>query len=125
MRFTMVQMEEAMEATFAELRQLRIAGQHEYAHDKDSAFANFERVGAELDIDPIKVALCYALKHKDGICAWAKGHISQREDVSGRINDLIVYLCLIKEMFRMRQLDDTCDAARQRIEKSQKVQGTA
>ena len=35
------------------------------------------------------------MKHIDGINAWVKGHESQREDVTGRIKDAIVYLCLL------------------------------
>jgi len=35
------------------------------------------------------------LKHIDGICAYVKGHKSQRENVRGRMTDVIVYLCLL------------------------------
>jgi len=35
------------------------------------------------------------LKHIDGICSFVEGHKSQREDVRGRITDVIVYLCLL------------------------------
>ena len=39
--------------------------------------------------------MVYLMKHMDGINAWIKGHKSQREDVTGRIKDAIVYLCLL------------------------------
>ena len=39
--------------------------------------------------------MVYLMKHIDGINAWVKGHKSQREDVTGRIKDAIVYLCLL------------------------------
>ena len=39
--------------------------------------------------------LVYLLKHIDGICSYVKGHKSQREDVRGRMTDVIVYICLL------------------------------
>jgi|TARA_B100000519_G_C14060467_1_gene351832 hypothetical protein len=74
---------------------VRAAGQKEYARKQNNAFANFERVAENLDIDRKEVLLVYLLKHIDGICAYVKGHKSQREDVRGRITDVIVYLCLL------------------------------
>ena len=74
---------------------MRAAGQKEYARKQNNAFANFERVAENLDIDKKEVLLVYLLKHIDGICAHVKGHKSQREDVRGRITDVIVYLCLL------------------------------
>ena len=74
---------------------MRAAGQKEYARKSNNAFANFERVGENLGIDRKEVLLVYLLKHIDGICSYAKGHKSQREDVRGRITDVIVYLCLL------------------------------
>ena len=74
---------------------MRAAGQKEYARKSDNAFANFERVGDNLDLNKKEVLLVYMLKHVDGVCSYVKGHKSQREDVRGRITDLIVYLCLL------------------------------
>ena len=42
--------------------------------------------------------MIYLMKHIDGICSWINGHKSQREDVTGRITDCIVYLCLLYGM---------------------------
>ena len=42
--------------------------------------------------------MIYLMKHIDGICSWINGHKSQREDVTGRIIDCIVYLCLLYGM---------------------------
>ena len=81
-----------------EIMALRSAGQKEYAHDDSSPFANFERGAADMGIDRKQVLWCYAMKHKDGIAAFLKGHTSQREDVRGRINDLITYLLLLYTM---------------------------
>ena len=35
------------------------------------------------------------MKHIDGILAFINGHKSQREDVRGRLTDVIVYLTLL------------------------------
>ena len=78
-----------------ELKRTRDAGQKEYAHSEDNVFANFERVAANLNISREQALMVYLLKHVDGINAWVKGHKSQREDVTGRIKDAIVYLCLL------------------------------
>ena len=90
-----------MDKVFSEeINALREDGQKEYARgdENTSAFANFERVAADLDIPREKVLWVYAMKHKDGIASHLNGHTSQREDVRGRINDLIVYLFLLRGM---------------------------
>lgn len=74
---------------------MRGAGQKEYARKSNNAFANFERVGKNLELSREDVLLVYLLKHIDGICSFVKGHKSQREDIRGRITDAIVYLCLL------------------------------
>lgn len=85
-----------MERKCAVLIDLSRAAQKEYAHgEEDNCFNNFIRVGVEVDTHPMKVLWVYAMKHKDGIAAWLKGHKSQREDVTGRIKDLIVYLFIL------------------------------
>lgn len=91
-------MAEVMTNVFDECQDLRNAGQDEYAHDQSNAFANFERVASFLDIPREKVLLVYAIKHLDGICSYVDGHQSQREDVRGRINDLCVYMTLLRGM---------------------------
>ncbi len=74
---------------------MREAGQKEYARKQNNAFANFERIAENLSLDKQEVLMVYMLKHVDGVCAYIKGHRSQREDVRGRITDIIVYLCLL------------------------------
>lgn len=82
-----------------EIMALRKAGQSEYAHGlEDDAFNNFKRVAADLNLDMKEVLWIYARKHIDGIIAHIAGHHSQRENVRGRINDLIVYLFLLRGM---------------------------
>jgi hypothetical protein len=91
-------MQDVMEAVFAECRELRKAGQKEYAHADENAFANFEDDSREAGVSRETVLSIFANKHWRGIRAWIKGHKSQREDVRGRINDMIVYLCLLRGM---------------------------
>src|SRR5690606_21368639 len=57
-----------------------------------------EKLSRELGISREAVLWTYAMKHKDGIASWLRGHRSQREDVRGRIADLMVYLCLLWAM---------------------------
>jgi predicted AAA+ superfamily ATPase len=78
-----------------EVKATRDDGQKEYAHTEDDVFANFQRVASSLDISKEKALMVYLMKHMDGINAYIKGHKSQRENVTGRIKDAIVYLCLL------------------------------
>lgn len=94
---TQMQMKILINEIFKEIQSTREAGQQEYARKSNNAFANFERIADNLKLDRKEVLAVYLLKHIDGICAYIKGHISQREDVTGRITDVIVYLCLLWE----------------------------
>ena len=84
-----------MNAIIKEVTLTRDEGQKEYAHDEKDVFANFNRVANLLEEDRKKVLMTYMLKHIDGIAAYVKGHKSQREDVTGRITDCMVYLMLL------------------------------
>lgn len=96
---------ELMAAVFKEeIMWTREQGQKEYAHADDNAFDNFDRLASELGISPEQVLWVYAMKHKDGIAAYINGHRSQRESVTGRINDLIVYLFLLRGMVEREEL---------------------
>jgi len=94
----MSEMQGVMADVFEECNQLRGAGQKEYAHNEDNSFANFERAADDLGLDRKKVLWVFAMKHRDGIASYLQGHTSQRENVRGRINDLIVYMCLLRGM---------------------------
>ena len=88
-------MEKLITQIFKEIQTVRAAGQKEYARNLNNAFANFERIGENLNLSREKVLLVYLLKHIDGITSHVDGNFSQREDVRGRITDAIVYLCLL------------------------------
>lgn len=87
--------QELMNRIFKELQETREAGQKEYAHDSENAFRNFESLSTELKISREQVLWVYVKKHLDGIVSWINGHKSQREDVRGRIKDVMVYLVLL------------------------------
>lgn len=87
-----------MAETFKRLQALREAGQQEYAHADENAFANFDRVAEQLKMDRKKVLWTYLFKHLDGIVSYINGHKSQRESVHGRIDDAHVYLELLRGM---------------------------
>ena len=89
------EMHKLMNAIMEEVISVRDEGQKEYAHDDKDVFANFNRVANLLEEDRKKVLMTYMLKHVDGIAAYVKGHKSQREDVTGRITDCMVYLMLL------------------------------
>jgi len=94
------QMHELMDTILKEVVMTRDSGQKEYAHNNNDVFANFNRVAHLLEEDRKKVLMTYMLKHIDGIAAYVKGHKSQREDVTGRITDCIVYLTLLWGMIK-------------------------
>ena len=84
-----------IERIFKEVLRVRDAGQTEYARNRSNVFANFERVATFTGISREKALLTYMIKHIDGLCAYADGHRSQREDVRGRLTDIIVYCLLL------------------------------
>ena len=43
------------------------------------------------------------MKHIDGIASHIKGHVSQRENVKGRLTDAIVYLCILWGMIESKE----------------------
>jgi hypothetical protein len=95
---TRAEVAELMDFIFAECKGTREAGQKEYAHDDSNALANFDDDAERLGIDRKIAWSVFANKHWRGVHAHIKGHKSQREDVRGRIKDLIVYLVLLWAM---------------------------
>jgi hypothetical protein len=87
-----------MDQVFAECQMLRNSGQKEYAHEVENALRNFEQTGRDLELPREKILWIFTKKHSDGVLAWINGHRSQRENVRGRINDMIVYLVLLRCM---------------------------
>lgn len=97
---------EVMDQVILEIQSLREAGQKEYAHRDEDAMRNFITQGKRYNLPPEKVLMLMADKHHDGIVAFINGHRSQRESVTGRINDMIVYLILLRAMIDMWDLEE-------------------
>ena len=91
---TRKQMMEQMSELFLKCTDTHSKGQKEYAKE-DNAFKNFESVAEKLDLGKDKVILTYLLKHIDGICSYVNGVKEQRDSISGRIQDAIIYLALL------------------------------
>lgn len=85
------------EKTINEILATSKSGQKEYALNEE-AFDNFNRLAADLRMDRKAVLFVYMKKHIDGIVSYINGHKSQREDVRGRIKDVIVYCMLLWAM---------------------------
>lgn len=103
-----IDVEAIMNEVFKECHGLRIAGQAEYAHSNTNALANFERVAERTGISRESVLFVYMQKHIDGIASYVQGYESQRESVTDRINDAIVYLVLLRCMVHDKEtpIDD-------------------
>ena len=95
---TQKKMENLIKKIFKQIQKTREAGQKEYARKQSNAFANFERVADYIGSSKEKVLMTYVYKHIDGIMAYINGHTSQREDVRGRIKDIMVYMTLLWAM---------------------------
>ena len=87
---TQSHMRKFMDNIWSTVINMRDEGQKEYAHTDKNVFANFERTGKLLGVEREKILMTFLLKHIDGIAAYANGHKSQREDITGRITDAIV-----------------------------------
>ncbi len=73
-------------------------------------FVNFNSVGKSLGLFPEMVLMVLASKHWGSVLDYAKdlekGKKRERtEPIEAKIDDLIVYLCLLKAMIEARQLD--------------------
>jgi len=91
-------MQKVVRRQLKQVLKIRDAGQKEYARTENNVFANFERVSSFTGVTREQALMTYLLKHIDGIMAHVNGHESQREDVSGRVTDAIVYLLLLQGM---------------------------
>lgn len=99
-------MAKVMDVVIMQMHEFRSAGQKEYARTENNAFGNFERVAERLKISREKVLLVYMEKHIDGIHSYCDGHISQRENVRGRILEAIIYLTLLYGMVEESEKQD-------------------
>lgn len=95
-----------MDEVFEKLKQLAATKGAEYAHG-DNRLDNFVRNAKDLDLEPEVVWRVYAAKHWDAITTYVKDIIVgnnrvRSESIEGRIDDLMVYLLLLRGMVAAR-----------------------
>lgn len=88
-----------------EVKETRDCGQKEYAKE-GNVFEDFHQTSTLLGVSPFVTLYTFLNKHMRGIASWIKGHQSQREDVTGRIKDAIVYLFLLWAMIEEERMID-------------------
>ena len=90
----------------SEVKSTRDAGQDEYASPSD-VFDDFVKTAELTGTTPGMVLYTFLNKHMRGIGAFIRGRDSQREHVSGRIKDAIVYLMLLWAMVEEEESKET------------------
>lgn len=98
---TQDQLISSMAFLFEEELALMKQGNDEYAGGAN-AFGNFQRLADQLGLEPEVILMVYAVKHLDGIMSYVNGYDSQRENVTGRIKDLRVYLAILNAMIHAK-----------------------
>jgi hypothetical protein len=98
-----------MENTFTKMRELGKKKGGEYSGD-DDRLANFRHNAETLGVPMETVWAVYAAKHWDALMQYIKDErVGKRRDrmepISGRVDDLLVYLMLFKAMLQERELD--------------------
>ena len=92
-----------IDSILGRVKTMHTEGQKEYAMNKDNVFANFERIANQTGNSKEMVLWIYLMKHIDGIASHIKGHVSQRENVKGRLTDAVVYLCILWGMIESKE----------------------
>ena len=95
------------EKTFSTIRELAKKKGGEYSGD-DDRLANFRRNAETLGVPMETVWAVYAAKHWDALMQFVKdehaGKQRERmEPISGRVDDLLVYLMLFKAMLQEKE----------------------
>ena len=101
--------------TIKKIKELGVLKGGEYAGD-DDRLANFRRNGVDQDLPMATGWRVYAAKHWDAIGQYIKdirNNVARKrmESISGRVDDLIVYLLLFKAMIVERDRSTTGDGA--------------
>ena len=102
-----------MDETFEEMKKLGSLKGGEYAGDYDR-LANFRRNGKSLALPMETIWAVYAAKHWDAVMQYIQdlntGKTRTRlESIDGRVDDLLVYLILLKCMLVERASEKVTD----------------
>lgn len=103
--------EDLLIKTFEEIRNLSFLKGGEYSGDTDRLL-NFRRNATALDLPMETIWAVYAAKHWDAIMQYVKdiqGGITRErlEPIEGRVDDLLVYLLLLKAMMDERDMAES------------------
>lgn len=88
--------------TFHRMQELTDSKGEEYARSDDQ-LANFKRSAIDAGIRPEQVWVVLFNKHVDAIKSFVQTGKILSEPIDGRIDDAILYLCLLKAMVREQQ----------------------
>lgn len=107
MTFTQQQFDEVTRETIEQIKNLSLLKGGEYSGDVDRLL-NFRRNAENLGLDYRQIWAVYATKHWDAVMQYVKdlaeGKERRRlESLSGRADDLIVYLILFKCMLQEQE----------------------
>lgn len=105
-KFSHAKYQELVEKTIAEINRLSKLKGGEYAGD-DDRLANFRRNGENLRLPMEVIWAVYYAKHHDAVTQFINDIVSGKtrerlEPIEGRIDDMIVYLLLLKAMVMER-----------------------
>ena len=88
---------QVIEDTFKEVINLRKTKGEDYTKGTGNAWWNFETVAAQKkDMKPEDVWFVYFFKHYSSLLSYLEGIYKNSEPIEGRIDDMIVYLLLLK-----------------------------
>jgi len=90
-----------IEHTFRDITDIFKTKGKAYANNEIDQLDNFKRLGKNLSLHPVIPLMVYTTKHWDSInnyisCRIRKEESYDPEDIDGRINDVILYLILLK-----------------------------
>jgi hypothetical protein len=89
-----------IEDTLREIIALRQVKSVDYS-DPDDAFSGLRRVAGEMEISEAKTLLVFMAKHWDTVRQYVnRGDGRSSEEIADRINDMILYLILLKAVMK-------------------------
>lgn len=109
-----------IDETFATVKSLTHSKGIEYTDNSKDRLENFKGEGKNLNVSPLVIWSVYASKHFRAIQSYIRlgGKIVSNEPIEGRIDDLILYLLLLKAL-----IEDTDINKPELIEYCLKVHG--
>lgn len=98
-----IQFRNSIDDLYARLIALTATKGEEYKRREDNQFANFDRAAAELGMTREQVLMVYLAKHYNSIITFVRDSASgltfnYAEPITGRIDDAILYLLLLRGM---------------------------